>query len=342
VKGRTLSEAARQYHQNRTTGSAALSDFISLLSAFVTVCHTIAYAHSRGVIHRDLKGENVVLGDFGEVVVLDWGLAKLLDRPEGEADDPPIVVQDTPSDLTGYGQTIGTPAYMAPEQASGSQSEIGSQTDIYGLGAILYEILTGRAPFSGSDTFDVLRKVREDAPIQPHEFWTDAPTALEDICLRALAKLPTDRFASATEFARAVEGWQETARRAAEEELNRFFALSMDMLCIAGFDGYFKRLNPAWERVLGFTADELLAEPFLSFVHPEDVERTRAAAQQLVMGSPIASFENRYRCKDGGYKWMLWTVTASPDRQVVYGSARDITVRKSVAETLSKPSTISL
>jgi len=337
VKGRTLTEAARQYHQSRTTGSAGLFAFVSLLSAFMTVCHTIAYAHSRGVIHRDLKGENVVVGDFGEVVVLDWGLAKLIDRPEGEADHIPIAVDDiTGSGLTVYGQTIGTPAYMAPEQASGLLSEIGCHTDIYGLGAILYEILTGRAPFSGVDTFDVLRKVREDPPIGPHEYWTDAPAALEDICLRALAKRPSDRFASATELAKAVESWQDTERREAQEERDRFFTLSLDMLCIAGFDGYFKRLNPAFERTLGFTDEELLAEPYLSFVHPDDLERTRTESQRIIEGTDTVMFENRYRCKDGTYKWMLWTSTAYPERQVIYAAARDITARKVAEEAIRK------
>src|SRR5262245_54564282 len=96
-------------------------DFLPLLNAFVTVCNTVAYAHSRGVIHRDLKGENIVLGDFGEVVVLDWGLAKLVDRP-GEPGDLAATVDIVGSGeigLTVQGQAIGTPAYMAPEQASG-------------------------------------------------------------------------------------------------------------------------------------------------------------------------------------------------------------------------------
>jgi serine/threonine-protein kinase len=225
---------------------------------------------------------------------------------------------------------------MAPEQASGLLDEIGCHTDIYGLGAILYEVLTGQPPFLGSDTYDVLRKVREDPPVRPRDLWNNVPAALEDICLRALAKRPSDRFASATAIARAVESWQELERREAQEDRDRFFALSLDMLCIGGFDGYFKRLNPTWERVLGFTADELLAEPFLSFVHPEDVERTRSAAQLVAMGTQTATFENRYRCKDGAYKWLSWTARAYPDRQLIYATARDITVRKTVEEALSE------
>jgi serine/threonine-protein kinase len=92
VKGRTLTEAARTYHRNRAGGQADSLDFLMLLNVFVAVCNTVAYAHARGVIHRDLKGQNVVLGDFGEVVVLDWGLAKLVDRPEAEREMPPIAL----------------------------------------------------------------------------------------------------------------------------------------------------------------------------------------------------------------------------------------------------------
>src|SRR5262249_22218382 len=115
VKGRTLSEAARAYHDRRLAGHADAIELPRLLNAFVTVCNTVAYAHSRGVIHRDLKGQNVLLGDFGEVVVLDWGLAKLVGRPEAEAVASPAVL-DVPGGGSGYtvqGQALGTPAYMA-------------------------------------------------------------------------------------------------------------------------------------------------------------------------------------------------------------------------------------
>jgi PAS domain S-box-containing protein len=107
-------------------------------------------------------------------------------------------------------------------------------------------------------------------------------------------------------------------------------------LCIAGFDGYFKRLNPAFERTLGFTDEELLAEPYLSFVHPDDQEKTRAESKRIVAGTDTIQFENRYRCKDGTYKWMLWTSTAYPERQVIYAAARDITARKVAEEAIRK------
>ena len=117
-------------------------------------------------------------------------------------------------------------------------------------------------------------------------------------------------------------------RRKAEEELDRFFTLSLDMLCIAGFDGYFKRINPAWNNVLGWGEQELLGQPYMDFVHPEDQPSTAAAAAMLVAGANIISFENRYRCRDGCYKWLLWKSVPLREQQMVYCAARDITDRK--------------
>src|SRR5262249_42064161 len=148
-------EAARSYHRKRSAGQADSLEFLTLLNAFVAVCNTVAYAHARGVIHRDLKGQNVVLGDFGEVIVLDWGLAKLVDCPDPVGPTPPIPLDSAHAaapDLPAEGQTVGTPAYMAPEQAAGQLDLIDRHTDVHGLGAMLYEILTGRPPFQGANT----------------------------------------------------------------------------------------------------------------------------------------------------------------------------------------------
>ncbi|HET9369470.1 MAG TPA: response regulator [Vicinamibacterales bacterium] len=124
-------------------------------------------------------------------------------------------------------------------------------------------------------------------------------------------------------------------RRRAQEELDRFFQLSIDMLCIVGFDGYFKRVNPAWQRILGYTQEELLSRPYLDFVHPDDRSATVAGAEHLSEGKELLHFENRYLHKDGTMRWLLWTAAPIADQQVIYGAARDITERKEAEATLA-------
>ncbi len=122
----------------------------------------------------------------------------------------------------------------------------------------------------------------------------------------------------------------EALRQAIEAE-RRFFALSLDLLCFNGFDGVFKRLNPAWERTLGYTIEELSSRPFIDFVHPDDRDRTLAQNREVRAGGQAKLFENRYRCKDGSYRWLLWNATADVERQMIYSVARDITGPKQAA-----------
>jgi PAS domain S-box-containing protein len=129
-----------------------------------------------------------------------------------------------------------------------------------------------------------------------------------------------------------------TARTLAEEELNRFFALSPDMLCVANFDGEFVKVNSAWEWTLGWTSQELSRAPFMDFVHPDDVERTTAAMADLLESRPVISFENRYRTKAGDYRWMQWNANPSVDRGLIFAVARDVTEQKRVQEELARHS----
>jgi PAS domain S-box-containing protein len=125
-------------------------------------------------------------------------------------------------------------------------------------------------------------------------------------------------------------------RKRAEEELERFFTLSLDLLCVAGFDGYFKRLNPAWERLLGYTTEELLARPYLDFVHPDDRHPTTTEANKARGGGTVLTFENRYVAKDGTLRWLQWNAVPLPSEQMIYCAARDVTERKQAKETIAR------
>jgi PAS domain S-box-containing protein len=125
-------------------------------------------------------------------------------------------------------------------------------------------------------------------------------------------------------------------RRYAELERDQLFDLSLDLLCIAGFDGYFKRVNPAFEETLGYSATELTAVSFLDFVHPDDRDKTVEESQALNHGRPTTSFENRYRCRDGSYRWLSWNAVADPLRNLIYAIARDITAQKLADEALRR------
>ncbi len=123
-------------------------------------------------------------------------------------------------------------------------------------------------------------------------------------------------------------GTMPAAAQPTAAELIHFFDQSPDLLCIAGFDGLFKRLNPAWSPLLGWTNAVLMSRPFLDFVHPDDRPATLAVMDQLDSGDPTLSFENRYRCKDGSWKWLRWTASPLLDRQEIYAIARDVTYQK--------------
>jgi PAS domain S-box-containing protein len=125
-------------------------------------------------------------------------------------------------------------------------------------------------------------------------------------------------------------------RKRAEEELDRFFMLSLDLMCVAGFDGYFKRLNPVWESTLGYTLEELTSRPYLEFVHPDDRAITTTEADRLSGGLQVMKFENRYRHKDGSYRWLEWAAAPLPSEQTIYAAARDITERKEARETIAR------
>ena len=212
----TLDDAIEEYHVRRKAGHTGAIDLHRLLTVFLDVCQAIAYAHSRGVVHRDLKPDNVALDSFGQVIVLDWGIAKVLN--DGELAVQASLSTSDNTDLlltkTVHGEIIGTPLYMAPEQASGALDEIDERTDVFGLGAILYAILSGQAPHQQSSltTEDLSLKERlkiiAQAPIPlPRDFDSQVPREIEDICMRAMSQHRYTRHSSAKELAEDVERW---------------------------------------------------------------------------------------------------------------------------------------
>ena len=221
LRDETLQAAILRFHQGTWTESGLRE----LLGRFIDVCQAVAYAHSRGVIHRDLKPQNVMLGQFGETLVVDWGLAKVIGRDDEHDSDEGegtvnIAAVDSDS-ATKVGSIKGTPKYMSPEQAAGRVTELGPPSDIYSLGAVLYCVLTGQAPFPGKNTPDILRRVQtgdfppprkvdrslRDRNLGSRSEPSTIPQALEAICLRAMSLRPSDRYRTAAALAEDVQRW---------------------------------------------------------------------------------------------------------------------------------------
>jgi serine/threonine-protein kinase len=213
IQGVSLGEAITQFHTaevlGRGPGERGLAQR-GLLRRFVDMCNAVAYAHSRGVLHRDLKPANVMLGPFGETLVVDWGLAKPTGESPAGADSPQGPLRPASaggSAPTQVGAAIGTPAYMSPEQAAGRLDELGPASDVYSLGATLYHLLTGRAPFAASDVGEALRAVQRGDFPPPRQVKPVVPAALAAVCLKAMAPRPQDRYGSAKALAADVERW---------------------------------------------------------------------------------------------------------------------------------------
>jgi len=217
VKGRSLHQvlAALRAGELDAMERFGLTRLVRILRR---VCDAVAFAHAQGVIHRDIKPHNVMVGPFGEVLLADWGSAKIVGSPEdedsGTLDEE--MLEDTASSLsTRTGKVKGTPAYMAPEQARADNDEIGPQTDVYALGAMLYELLCLRPPFSGDAIGIVLEEVKTELPLAPSSHAPDRriPAELEELALRALAKEPAERPDSVQSFAAELDEFLDGTRR---------------------------------------------------------------------------------------------------------------------------------
>jgi len=213
IRGKRLEDEIKRFHEaNRQSGrdpGARVLELQKLLRRMLDVCNTVTYAHSRGIMHRDLKPSNIMVGPFGETLVLDWGLAKATGVAAQGADcnEAPLVPSSgSGSADTLEGSALGTPVYMSPEQARGNLEGLGPRSDVYGLGATLYCLLTGRPPFAG-ETQRVIEAVRAGEFHPPRLVAPSTDPALEGVCLKAMALEPGNRYGSAQALAHDIELW---------------------------------------------------------------------------------------------------------------------------------------
>src|SRR5262249_53751561 len=211
VKGRTLKDVFDLTHAGQEGWTRTRA-----LNVMLRVCETMAYAHSKKVIHRDLKPANIMVGRYGETYVMDWGLARVMDREDNhdirvtddltasrsvihtELDQARREDPDSPL-MTMDGDVIGTPSYMAPEQASGQINRVGPRSDVYSTGAMLYHLLTGQLPYWPPGTRlsqrTILGLVVQGPPKPIEQLKKDVPAELTAICEKAMAREPEDRYA---------------------------------------------------------------------------------------------------------------------------------------------------
>jgi serine/threonine protein kinase/formylglycine-generating enzyme required for sulfatase activity len=219
VRGTTLRSLIEELHASAVEGvfrtTASGWTFRRLVDAFARACQAVAFAHRRGVVHRDLKPDNIMIGELGEVLVMDWGLGRR--TADAEETDLPGIDEDSPefqAELTQLGDVLGTPAYMPPEQASGAKHLHGLHSDVYSLGAILYHLLSGKKPYEGGK-ISVLNQVRQGPPTPVLEVAQGkaVPAELLAICTRAMRPKISDRYLDAEALASEVVAWLDGVRR---------------------------------------------------------------------------------------------------------------------------------
>jgi serine/threonine protein kinase len=326
VKGRTLQAVLNALKDGNTAANKEYTE-AALLTIFRKVCDAMAFAHAKGILHRDLKPENIMVGEYGEVLVMDWGLAKILgDRDAAGA------VKAAATDTGDYGMTLegevmGTPQYMSPEQAEGMVAELDTRSDIYSLGGILYAILTLRPPVGGSTLVEVLGNVKSGvlSPMgtatrmakgiggRPEPMTVAVPAALQAVTLKAMATDRTKRYASVEAFAEDIESYQNGFATSAESA------------------GLLRRalLWVARNRTLAASAAVLLV--LLGKV-VADGQRASLAIRRLSASAPVFAARAQELLKDGDFNGALEAAENAVDLEP--GNASNHVVRGNALQVL--------
>lgn len=216
LHGITFFEAIKEYHKKRMP-----SELKRLIRRFVSVCQTIGFAHKKGFIHRDLKPANIMLSENGETLVMDWGIAKSFLEENQQLNASPfddVSPEEDKGELTMAGTIVGTPAFMAPEQAEPGGPNVGPQSDIYSLGGLLFFILSGRVAFQCRTGKETLTRLKNENVPRPTTICKDIPAGLEAICLKAMQRLPEHRYQTAEELAKDICNWLDDERISVYED----------------------------------------------------------------------------------------------------------------------------
>jgi PAS domain S-box-containing protein len=340
IRGKTLGDALAE----RATPE---QDLRRHLKVFEKICEVVAYAHAQGVVHRDLKPDNIMIGPFGEVFVMDWGIAKMLDGPDVEAPEgneesaEAQMPQVVGAELTNVGSVLGTPAFIPPEQARGETNKIDKRSDVYSLGATLCAILTGKGPYRGTKSGQMLlqaqKGVTEKALRRLNARVVDPELA--DIAKNCLEPEADDRPRDAHEVARRITRYLESKT---EEFARAWLNLTTDGIWDWNLETDDEYLSPRFKQLFGYEDDELpnRADSWKRLIAPDDLKRALRAFQEHTHEGKPYNLPVRYRHKNGSTVWVLCRGVALKNDEGRFvrmvGTHTDITALKQAEESLAE------
>jgi len=292
-----------------------------LLQNLVVAINALAYTHSKGIVHLDFKPANIMVGSFGEVHVMDWGNACSV----SSFSPCPCQARHAETDFSKSQSHIGgTLGFMAPEHVS--NRPITTRFDVFAIGASLCHVLTGWPIYDAENFNDLYQQSLRCKPTEAYARLEQSgfDRSIVELTKACLSRDPADRPADAGVVARELARYHDSALQQYASDMQRFFEISLDLFCIADLHGYFRRINSNFTRVLGIPEADLLGQPFIEFVHPEDRPQTIAQIAVLAEGKPVVRFRNRYRTASGDYVPLEWTSKSIPAEGMIFAVARVI------------------